>query len=62
MKIDNRSNINFIGNELLKEVYKRGYNLEASEIIIHKAKYNKYANVSLFCEDGCIDWSYNVSI
>lgn len=50
-----------IGNELIKAIYAKAYRLDANHIVVHKAKYNKYAIVTLFeepygiiCENYCI--------
>lgn len=51
-----------IGNDLIKAIYSAAYRLEATEIVVNKAQYNIYADIGLFCEDGCIDWHYCVSL
>ena len=54
MKFNNLSGI--IGKELIKEIYSTAYRLEADEIVVNKAKYNKYADIALFQGNDCIDW------
>jgi len=51
-----------IGKELIKKIYSAAYRLEATQVIIKKSKYNRFAVVELHCKDGCIDWNYTVSI
>lgn len=52
-----------LGNELIKAIYSRAYQLEANVIIVHRAKYNKYAVVDLFEEPyGCICENYTICI
>ena len=51
-----------LGNDLIKAIYAAAYRLEATEIIVNSAKFNKYADIYLGCEDDCIDWHYKVSI
>ena len=51
-----------LGNELIKAIYTVAYRLEATEVIVNKAKYNRYADVQLNCADGCIDWHYQVNV
>lgn len=60
MKFDNFAGN--LGNELIKEIYRRAYSLEATEIVVHRAKYNSYAIVDLFCEDGAIAWNMTISL
>ena len=52
-----------IGNELIKKIYATAHRLEANEIIVHKAKYNRYAIVTLFENPyGCICENYTISL
>ena len=51
-----------LGNDLIKAIYAAAYRLEATEIVVNKAKYNRYADIGLFCEDGCIAWHYSVNL
>ena len=60
MKFENLSGN--IGNELIKKIYAVAHNLEANHIIVHKAKYNRYAKIDLFLDNDCICLDYTVSI
>ncbi len=51
-----------IGNELIKKIYATAHRLEANCIIVHKAKYNKYAVVDLFLDDDCICLDYTIAL
>ena len=51
-----------IGNDLIKKIYATAYRLEANRIVVHKAKYNKYARVDLFLNNDCICWDYTISL
>lgn len=51
-----------LGNELIKAIYSVAYKLEATEVIVNKAKYNRYADIQLNCADNCIDWHYKVNL
>lgn len=52
-----------IGNELIKKIYATAHRLEANEIIVHKAKYNRYAIVTLFENPhACICENYTISL
>ena len=64
MKIEvvNNSKLSFVGRDLIKAIYSVAHRLEATEVIINKAKYNDWADCELNCEDGCIDWHYIVCI
>ena len=52
-----------IGNDLIKKIYATAYRLCANSIVVHKAKYNRYAVVTL-CEEpyGCICENYTISL
>lgn len=61
MKFDNFAGN--IGKDLIKAIYAKAYRLDANYIVVHKAKYNKYAVVSLFeVPHGCICHNYTISI
>lgn len=51
-----------IGNDLIKKIYATAYRLEANHIVVHKAKYNRYAKVDLFLNDDCICWDYTIAL
>lgn len=51
-----------LGNDLIKEIYRVAYRLDATKVIVKSGKYNRYAVVELFENDDCIDWNYTVSI
>lgn len=51
-----------LGNDLIKEIYRVAYRLDATEVIVKSGKYNRYAVIELFENDDCIDLNYTVSI
>jgi hypothetical protein len=52
-----------IGNELIKKIFATAHRLDANKIVVHKAKYNKYAIVTLYEEPhGCICENYCISL
>lgn len=51
-----------LGKDLINAIYSAAYRLEATEVIVNKAKYNKYADIQLNCENDCIAWRYAVNI
>jgi len=61
MKITNCTKYQFIGKNLLKAVMREAYSLEATEIIINKARYNKWAEVDLYEDGNCIVREYSIS-
>jgi len=61
MKITNCTKYQFIGKNLLKAVMREAYSLEATEIIINKARYNKWAEVELYEDGNCIVREYSIS-
>jgi hypothetical protein len=60
MKFENYANN--IGNELIKKIYGVAYGLYATRIVVHKAKYNKFAVVDLFENNDAICHDYIVSL
>lgn len=60
MKFENYANN--IGKELIKKIYGVAYGLQATEIVVHKAKYNKFAVVSLFENNDAICHDYIISL
>lgn len=52
-----------VGNELIKKIYAVAYRLDANSIVVHKAKYNRYAIVTLYEKPyGCICENYTISL
>lgn len=51
-----------IGGALIKKIYAVGYSLYANRIVVHKAKYNKFAVVDLFENNDCICHDYVISL
>ena len=51
-----------LGNDLIKEIYKKAHNLDATEIVVTKAKYNRFAIVELYENNDCIALDYTVSL
>lgn len=51
-----------IGNELIKKIYGKAYGLYANRIVVHKAKYNRYAVVDLFEGNDCVCNDYVISL
>lgn len=51
-----------LGNDLIKAIYAAAHRLEATEIVVNSAKYGKYADVTLYADEGCIDWHYIVAL
>ena len=45
---------------LIKAIYRKAYNLEATEIVVNKAKWN-WADISLFDGNDCIDWHISIN-
>lgn len=62
LKIDNNTNVNFLGKDLIKAIYSVAGRLDANYVVVDKARYNKYAEISLFEDNNCIDWDYPISV
>lgn len=61
IKLENLSNVSFLGNELIKSIYAVASRLDANYVVVNMARYNKYAEIDLFNGNDCIDWGYPVS-
>lgn len=61
LKIDNNTNINFLGKDLIKAIYSVAKRLDANYVVVNIARYNKYAEVDLFSNNDCIEWGYYIS-
>lgn len=62
VRIENNTCCKCVGVDLLKAVYAAAYRLEATDVVINKVKYNRFAEIELFNHGDAIDWHYNVSI
>ena len=62
IKVENNTNVNFLGKDLIKAIYKVAGKLDADYAVVDKARYNKYAEISLFEDNNCIDWAYTISV
>ncbi len=62
LKIENISSCSFLGRELIKELYLTAHRLNVDYIQVNSAKYNKYADCSLFEGRDCIDWHYIINV
>ena len=62
IKVENNTNVNFLGKDLIKAIYKVAGKLDADYVVVDKARYNKYAEISLFEDNNCIDWAYTISV
>lgn len=62
IKIENLSKCSFLGKDLIKKIYAATYKLDATDVVVNKAKYNKYAECELFKNGNCIDWHYEINV
>lgn len=62
IKIENLSKCSFLGKDLIKKIYAAAYKLDATDVIVNKAKYNRYAECELFENGNCIDWHYEINV
>ena len=62
VKVENLSKVSFLGKDLIKAIYYTAYKLEANYVVVNKARYNRYAEVELYENNDCIDWSYGISV
>lgn len=60
MKVTNLSRNT--GNKLMKAIYKKAYELDATEVVINKVSYEKYAVVNMFEGNDAICWDYTIAI
>ena len=45
--------------QLIKNIYREAYRLEATSVKINKAKWNQ-ADVTMFEDDDCIEWHIKI--
>lgn len=62
MKISFTNLAGNLGGDLIKAIYAAAHRLDATEIIVNSAKYNRCADIYLGCADGCIEWHYKISV
>lgn len=60
--IETPANMPNIGVELRKAIYSVARKLEADYVVVELARYNKYAEITMFEGGNCVEWSYPVSI
>ena len=60
-QLTNCTKFQFIGKDLLKAVMREAYSLEATDVIINKVRYNKWAEVELRYYNNCIARDYSIS-
>lgn len=51
-----------IGVNLRKAIYATAEKLCATDVVINKVVYDKWAQVELFEHGHCIDWKYEVEV
>lgn len=51
-----------LGDDLIKSIYKTAYRLYATEVVVKNRKYERYAIVDLFAEDGAIALNYTIEV
>ncbi len=47
--------------QLIKNIYREAYRLEATKVEVNKAKWN-WADVTMFEGDDCIEWHINICV
>ena len=62
LEIENISSCSFLGRDLINELYLTAHRLNIDYIQVNAAKYNKYADCSLFEGKDCIDWHYIINV
>jgi hypothetical protein len=65
MKKINVSNISAnsnLGKELYKAIYSVACSLDATDVVVTKSSYNKYAELQLYDSNDCIAWRYPLSV
>lgn len=58
----NETSCRCVGVQLLKAVYAAAYRLYATDVVINKVRYNKWAEVELYERGNCIDRHYSVNV
>lgn len=51
-----------LGNDLIKAIYAEAYKLGANEIVVNAGRYDKWADISLFYGNDCIEWHIIVAL
>ena len=51
-----------LGNDLFMAIYAEAYKLGANEIIVNAGKYDRWADISLFKGNDCIEWHIIVAL
>ena len=51
-----------LGSDLIKKIYAKGYELEATYVLVKRGKYGKYAIVDMYECNDCICIDYCVSL
>ena len=62
LNIENKTGFDFIGKRLYGEICEKAYKLEATDVVIRKAKFDRWAEVDLFENGNAIAWSLQVSV
>lgn len=62
MHVENYTSCKCVGVDLLKAIYATMAKLDATDAVINKCKYNKWAEIELFENGNAIDWHHNVNV
>lgn len=60
--VENYTSCQCVGVDLLKAIYAAMYRLDATDAVINKIRYNRWAEVELFNHGDAIDWHYQVNV
>lgn len=62
MRVENNTCCRCVGVDLLKAIYSTMGRLSATDAVINKCRYNKWAEIELFENGNAISWNYNVYV
>lgn len=62
VRVENYTSCRCVGVDLLKAIYAAAYRLQATDVVINKVRYNRWAEVELFEDGNAIDWHYDVNV